>query len=217
MKPKPQTILFIFCVAAFTTCKKKSFLSGPDKVTVQRFNPFPEITAVDSICYCFPGAFTPAIYPSNSESRNYLLDIDGDSNPDFKLSADLWFQWVSNSSPGANYNYEMSISGIEGTSQIALTSKSPSNAKFYSSGESINNTDLWASGASLQRTGGSTYGPDFDFSGTQYIGLRIKKKSRLHYCWLKIEKDPTEYNKLLIHSFGYNESNGNDISAGQGE
>lgn len=217
MKPKIDVVLFILCIAAFATCKKKSFLSGPDKVTVHRFDPFPGITTVDSICYCFPGASFPTLYPSNSDSRNYLLDIDGDSNPDFKLSANLWYQWVSNSSPEANYNYEMSVSGIEGTSQIALTSKSPSNAKFYSSGESINQTDLWAKSAWLQRTGGSIYGPDFNFSGTQYIGLRIKKKSRQHYCWLKIEKDPTAYNKLLIHSFGYNESNGNDISAGQGE
>ncbi|MNV52099.1 hypothetical protein D3C71_1441750 [compost metagenome] len=216
MTPKINLLLFILCLATVARCKKKSFLSGPDKVDVHEFNPVPEITAVDSICYCFPGALGPTIYPSDLASRIYLLDIDGDSNPDFKLSANLWSKFVSNSSPSANYNYEMSISGIETTSQIAMTDKSLSNAILYSSGESINQTALWASAAWLQRTGGSTYGPNCDFSGTTYIGLRMKKKSRQHYCWLKITKVSYKQ-KLQIQSFGYNKSNGNDIAAGQGE
>lgn len=219
MIPKIYILLFILCLTTVIGCKKKSFLSGPDKVDIHQFNPLLEITSVDSFKY-LSGSPSPTIYSSNS-SVNYLLDIDGDSNPDFKLTVEHWYQWVRNSSSSANYNFTMSISGIESSSEIASIKSEYGPAyktAFYATGESINPKAEWENTSWFVRTGGSINGPQYDLSETQYIGIRIKKKSRHHYSWLKITKSAIEYeNKLQIHSFGYNRSNGNDITAGQGE
>lgn len=215
---KIHFILPFLCSVFLIGCKKtQSSPPSPDNVTVHQFNPFQEITSVDSFYY-LPGSSSPTISPTDSSS-NYLLDIDGDSNPDFILTVDHKYQWVSNSNPEANLNFEMFISGIDTTSEIACVKSGFGipQAEFYTPGKSINQAAKWKNKSWLMRNGVSYY-PQCDFSGTQYIGLRTRTKISQHYCWLKISKDPIQFkNKLLIQSFGYNQSNGNDITAGQGE
>jgi hypothetical protein len=219
MTPQILVLISLLFLALSAGCKKKSFLSGPDKIISHHFDPIAELTSVDSFTY-YPGATGSISVPYPSDSiTNYPLDVDQDSSPDFLVTIEHWYHWVSNSSANANFNYTVSISGTENTSEIATSESTngPESARFYASGESINPTAKWENKAALLQHGGSVYSTGPYLTGTQYIGLRIKKNSRRHYCWLKIEKVPTGYNTIRIHSFGYNQSNGNDVAAGQGE
>lgn len=220
--PKIYLLLLTVSLIGLTGCKKeknKSAFIGDD-IYFQEFNPFPEITSIDSI-HNFPGNPAPTIYPSDS-SASYLLDIDGDANPDFKLTTKHWYQWVSNSSPGANNNFEIFIAGIDSTSEISgmtpVAEASILGTVVYAPGESIHVNAKWVNTSWLVRSGGSVYGTQYHLTGTYYIGLRIKKSALPNYCWLKVKVADNGYqNNLQIIAFGYNHSIGNDISAGQQE
>lgn len=218
MTPKIFIVLSILCLAAAIGCKKKSVYSNPvaDQIEAHAFNPLIALTSVDSF-YTLPGASSPQLSPSDS-SVTYLLDLDRDSVPDFNVTVKHWYQLVSNSNPGANYNYQMSISGIQTSSEIASLTVTPifHKARLFDFSESISAIGEWKNDLEIMRSGSSTYGPHYDFSYTKYIGLRVKKDNSYHYGWLKIAKDPIKFkHQLWIESLGYNKSGNNDIRAGQ--
>ncbi|MNK08997.1 hypothetical protein D3C87_269440 [compost metagenome] len=217
MAPKIPIILFILCLAVAIGCKKKNTPKPAiDQIETHEFNPALEITSTDTFVNP-PGSDVFPI-PSDS-SASYLLDVNGDSVPDFNFTVKHWYQWASASNPGANYSYQMSISGLQ-NSEVAVTVVNPgfSKAKFYAFGESISSNQTWKNSATLVLHAVNTGGNYADFSGTKYIGLRIKKYTDYHYCWLKITKKPAKVrNKLLIESYGFNKSLGYDIATGQEE
>lgn len=194
------------------SCKKDKVQinheSNPDEIM---FVDIPDIvlSSTDSVYYIPFGPGCPVASPEDSTAE-YNIDIDGNGIDDFTISMTHWYEFVSASSPCANYNYRISILGIINENKIATTNHYNEVAKFNLNqdiGASLN----WNNSASILMQ--VTTAPfSTNFNGSAYIGLKLGAGADSNYGWLLIDK--VNY-AITIKEMAINLTNTNSIKAGQ--
>ncbi len=217
-------LVCLFVLIALTACKKDSTpnIPPPDDISYQEINPIAEMTTAT-------GYYWGAPIPSDSITMD-SLDINNDSITDFNITMRHWYHWYTNgagnphTANSVNYSYSMSITSSNSNAEVALSSpQAYFNGRLFEEDDEIkwntsDNPIVWSSGASLFRTGGAFAAGQgsYGFSGTKFLGVRLKNGSGYNYGWLKINKSSTEF-KLQLLSFGFNHTINNPILAGQQE
>lgn len=209
----------ILTALAITGCKKdksvavstEPTVTYPDSISFHEFDPIISITSIDSFTYQYP--YYDCGRPNPDQGTDiYELDINQDSIIDYYVSVSHWFMWQSNMSPCNNFQYRMSILGVEGMSEIARDEDNSALTRCYTQDEQINSgsASVWLS-----------YSTEVNIShmvtnNAPYVGLRLKNGSSYNYAWLKLKiSDEPHTFKLQLLAYGYNNTLSNSILAGQ--
>ncbi len=130
------------------------------------------------------------------------FDVDGDSLDDFQISYRRWYEFNSNSTPGANYQSSVRISVVNGY----LVGFSNDGPKLYKNNELIKLTDdeIMISGISP---------PSLFYRDNLYLGFITNGRM----VWMKSKWISRPYPRRAygIESYGINMTVGNSIRAGQ--
>lgn len=151
----------------------------PDNILFYDFQPDTSITSVKYFLPhpLFSGCNVP--YPSDSFAK-IEFDMDGDLIDDFKLKVRHWYHWVSNSSPCANYNYEMTITALN--SDYLITEDLLDSLQFV-----YNLFEIWSRQIYLM-VNMRDYPFTTNFSGEKYIGVKKQIDTCTYYGWILVEK-----------------------------
>ena len=209
-KLKLLSCLIVIGYLGMTSCKDDPIVE-PDKIYYKEFQPYVELTSVDTFYNWHPDCGSP--WPKDS-SIEYLFDIDSNSINDFKISIRHFYKSIS-PHPCANYNY---IIGIEGSSSENLVSGIGiwNIPKYFSIGELIESSLQWDNSSTIlydvKYMGGPYGGPDF--TGDKFMGLSIDHGEYSNFAWLRINKNGF---KITLKSFAINFAQNKAIKAGQKE
>jgi len=211
-------LLFISISMLAVACKKDEQGDNitptiePPIVTTVKF-PALVLSPVDSFAAQTSGCGDVVPFPTDSVS-SLRIDIDSDGADDFEFQFQNKYEFVSASSPCANYQTDVTIKGLADENGVVCVERSDwanYGVTPLDEGQQIGDELVFYNETSIyRRTPTDHY---TSFNAENYIGVRI---SGGHYGWVKVSFVPEEY-KLIISEYAYNSSAGYSISAGKSE
>jgi len=203
-----RVLIISFIFIGMISCKKENHL--PDNILFTEFNPQIELTSVDSfvlhpsLCGYYP-------VPENSYLE-YPIDFDKNDIYDLMLIMETRYEYVSASNPCSNYQYRITLEGINEKSQVTST-EHENLPIFLNINDKIDNSLEWNTRTFLMMD--EAYVPFYyDFSGDKYIGIKLTENENSYYGWLYLNK--TSF-KIFLISYGLNLTANNSIKVGQTE
>lgn len=209
---KLKLILFLLVIGflSITSCKDDPMIE-PDKIYFKEFQPYVELTSVDTFYNSYPNCQTPS--PLNG-SVDFYVDIDSNGVNDFKITIRHFYKNIS-PHPCVNYNYVIGIYGSSSENFVSGIGEW-NIPKYFTIGELIDSTLQWDNISTILYDVNYMGGPygGADFIGDKYMGLSIDYGENRNFAWLRINKNGF---KITIKSFAINFAQNKPIKAGQKE
>ena len=207
--------LFLFCIL-ISSCKKggdqKNDSILPDKILYTDIDPDTTFTSVRS---WFDTGLGTIPYPSDS-SAGITLDVDHNGLPDLSLRVFTFYQFVSASSPEANYNYGVIINTYDTKDSVVFdqTSGPCWAAKTFLQDSVISGNFKFTYSASIYASGYSTGCNVLPKVGDKYYGFKIWNNGNYNYGWILLNFNSM---KLTLKEYAVNLTPNKPIKAGQKE
>lgn len=176
-------------------------------------------------CGLFLLPLTVMAQPGAGEERPFI-DLDGDGTTDFTLKRTP-ASGVSYFDDGERVNRGRSMSMIKPKNKNEIIERKGKLISFFEKGEiiskSLDDTLKWTNekvllykksylvSKSKSRTSWKGYNPKSD---KRYIGVRIVKRGKNYYSWIRMYVNPTS-EKVSVQASDYNPNAGQSIRAGQ--
>jgi hypothetical protein len=193
------------------SCDKDSDNELKDKIIYLDLTPDLVLHPVDSVGL-HPSGFCNEKIPFPTDSTVLIdLDINQDGEDDFRFTYSTFYEWVSASSPCANYNSTLQVSGLTVENKIKVANEDMNEISILKNGDIIDADLLYASNAIIYRDNAMAFLNFGDFSGEGFIGVKLSS-GELGWIKLNFEKDSFT---CTIMEYGYNETVNSQITAGQ--
>lgn len=138
--------------------------------------------------------------------QEYELDLDNDGSNDFTLSA------IGDSPCGPWSRKRMVAAGTHKQNEIVNTSNYPSQLIL---GDTISSLSQWGIGGALAQYN-NCGAPDGNWTGTGYLGLKLRKKGSDYFGWVSLGVSVNPYNcSFTVYGYAYNSVPDKPITAGQ--
>lgn len=195
----------VFALLVLVSCKKEESKSG---ILFTQPDPFIQVTSVDAL---IPHGSGCGLVPSPADSTaSVTLDINNDGLGDFNLSCVSWYDFVSASSPCANYNTRIILSGTSNTNQVSVSGNYDIVTR-YDLAQTIDDVQDWSNSAVIMMNS-ATVPFSADFNGTAYLGVKVETNQGDHFGWIEVYKN---FYQVEISSYAINQQAGSPIQAGQ--
>ena len=168
---------------------------------------------INSVRYTLPCSGHTCLVP-NDTSIIVTIDVNNDSIDDIIIDYKNIYNFVSPSSPWANYSRFVKLSGSH--SNIKLSSSNDNQkALMFPINQIINEGLYWEQSVNIVFNHGLNPNPpsNIEFIGTQYVGFRLTNGQESNYGWLLLER-PDIYS-LRVISYARNLTPNNCIRTGQ--
>ena len=204
-------IIIGFISMTIISCNNDSDNELKDKIIYLDLTPDLSLHPVDSVGL-HPSGLCQEIIPFPTDSTVIVdLDINQDGVDDFRFTYSTFYEWVSASSPCANYNSTLQIGGLTAENKIKVANEDMHEVSILENGDLINVDQLFASNAIIYRdnTMGFLYFGDFSDEG--FIGVKL---SGGELGWIKLIFQKDSFT-CTVMEYGYNETINSQITAGQ--
>jgi len=216
MKHIPGISIMVLAFLIFLSgCKKKSEdnvpVILPDEIAYTDLIPDTTVTSVRRWISVYGDAIP---IPSDS-SASVSLDLDQDLVNDISLGAYTYYNFVSASNPGANYNYYAGVAMLDVKDSIAfgeIACYEYRVAKPFPLDSVISDSSRFGRSCILYSRGSfptcSIYAPN----GDTYLGFKLFRNGGCRYGWIQIRFVSMS---LTIKAFAINRTLNKPIRAGQ--
>lgn len=177
----------------------------PDEIIYYDLIPNVEIVPCDSIA-SHPYEMCMIPYPADS-TVNYGIDIDNDNNIDYNLIYCIYYEFVSASSPCANYKSYLKINGVSGN-ELAVN-ENDLELTVFDSNDTITTDTTFRSHAYILVDFDAVYSFN-GFNGGGYIGIKLSNGS---LGWIRINMLSSIYS-CIVFEYAYNQTINNNIVVG---
>ncbi len=207
-----QILLIIgFISMIIISCDKEKEPELKDKIIHLDLTPDLTLHAVDSVGF-HPSGLCQEVIPFPSDSTVIVdLDINLDGDSDFRFTYSTFYEWVSASSPCANYNSTLEVSGMNADNKIMVANEDIHEISVLENGDLINTDQLFSDNAIIYRDNAMAFLYFGDFSGEGFIGIKLFG-GELGWIKLNFQKDSFT---CAIMEYGYNKTINSQIAAGQ--
>ena len=193
------------------SCDNKTDNELKDKIIYLDLNPDLTLHPVDSVGF-HPSGLCQEVIPFPTDSTVIVyLDVNQDGENDFRFTYSTFYEWVSASSPCANYNSTVQVSGLTTENKIKVANEDMYEISILENGDLINADQLFASNAIIYRDYAMASLYFGDLSGEGFIGVKL---SSGELGWIKLNFEKESFT-CTIMEYGYNETINAKITAGQ--
>jgi len=209
-----KSILYIILLIFFFSCKKKTeetiVTPQPDDIFFVDISPDTTITSVRE----WTSFYVQSIPIPGDSGAGISLDVNHDNIDDIGFGVSHYYNFVSASNPGANYNYHSGI-GMNGEKD-SIAYKGTSGpcriAEPFAKDSIISDISTYATSATTYSSGHSTVCHCNAFSGDTYFGFKLTDNGGSNFGWILVSFSSQ---KLTIKEFAINRTKNNPIRAGQ--
>lgn len=139
------------------------------------------------------------------------LDINQDGINDYIFTYSTSYDWVSASSPCANHNSTLQVSGIGADNKIMVANTDMNEISVLAGGDLISSNQLFSTNAIIYRDNAMGFLYFGDFLGEGYMGFKL---SGGELGWIKLNFQRDLF-KCSILEYGYNQNANSQIKAGE--
>jgi len=195
------------------SCDEETETELKDKIIYVDLSADLTLHPVDSVGF-HPSGLCQEVIPFPSDSTVIVdLDINQDGDDDFRFTYSTFYEWVSASSPCANYNSTLQVSGLKADNKIMVANEDMNEISVLENGDLINSDQLFSDNAIIYRDNAMAFLYFGDFLGEGFIGFKL---SGGELGWIKLDFQKDSFT-CEIMEYGYNETINSQMTAGQME